>query len=160
MSSPVSNHPETHAPVSHPSDQPNTAPSTHHVGADHQKPHRVQLIKNHQYIRDGKKSYGHMLRKCTHIYTASIGLELYADHYTDNIKPTLDGPFTMIDEVVKANEGRLFPRIQDRMAGRPTHVAHRRLMRKDTSSGHVGEVDAQDVQQDSEYLAPVLVGTF
>lgn len=60
----------------------------------------------------------------------------------------------MIDEVHTAKDQNIIRRLQDRLAGRPNKVTHRRLVKKD-ANGQIGEVSAQDVQNDSEYIAPV-----
>ena len=78
--------------------------------------------------------------------------------FADGIKPTLDGPFTAVDEMVKAEDQNALERLQNRVQGKATHTARRRIMRKD-ATGHTGEVAAQDIQNDSEYLAPVQIGT-
>ena len=76
----------------------------------------------------------------------------------DNIKPTVEGPFEMIDEVHRPGEQHVFHRLQNRVQGKPSHVAHRRLVTKD-DNGRIGEVPAQDIQNDVEYLADVQMGT-
>lgn len=101
--------------------------------------HRIKRVKNQHYVRDGKKSYGHALRKY-------------------NIKPTVPGPFDMIDIIQHAETQHVLRRLQDRLRGRPTHVSHRQLVTKD-ENGEVGEVSAEDVQGDAEYLCQVGIGS-
>lgn len=43
--------------------------------------------------------------------------------------------------------------------GGRAHVTHGMLAKKDATSGQSGEVTAEDVQNDSEYLCPVSIGT-
>ena len=61
----------------------------------------------------------------------------------------------MVDELVHHTPIR---RIHDKLHGRSTPVAPRRLMKKD-NAGNVGKVQAQDIQNDSEYQAQVSIGT-
>lgn len=63
----------------------------------------------------------------------------------------------MIDEVHRPGEQHVFHRLQNRIQGKPSHVAHRRLVSMD-ANGQVGEVSAEDIQNDTEYLADVGIG--
>ena len=36
--------------------------------------HRVKLVKNEKYVRNGKMAYGHMLRKCTYLLTLALNV--------------------------------------------------------------------------------------
>ena len=62
----------------------------------------------------------------------------------------------MLDELVRA--GQQHPIYHRIVHDKPQHVAERRLVKKDTN-GKVGEVSAQDIQNDSEYFAQVNIGT-
>ncbi|KAK3709088.1 hypothetical protein LTR37_011067 [Vermiconidia calcicola] len=77
--------------------------------------HRVKLAQNPDFTRDAVKSYGHALRKF-------------------NIKPTLPGPFDMVDELVQPEGHRM-----QKLFGRTPNVSARRLVMQD-ESGKVGEV--------------------
>ena len=80
------------------------------------------------------------------------------NHATVNIKPTIDGPFTMIDEVVST--GSAVHLARNRIEGnKPTHVAQRHLVQRNAATGHTGEVSSDNIQHDSQYLAPVSIGT-
>ncbi|KAK3704697.1 hypothetical protein LTR37_013671 [Vermiconidia calcicola] len=96
--------------------------------------HRVKLAQNPDFTRDAVKSYGHALRKF-------------------NIKPTLPGPFDMVDELVQPEGHRM-----QKLFGRTPNVSARRLVMQD-ESGKVGEVSAMNISNDAQYLAQVNIGT-
>lgn len=101
---------------------------------------RVSLIHNPNYKRSGLKSYVYLLNKYGFI-------------------PTLDGPYfitTIIDQVGKP---ALLSKFTAANVGGRAHVKQHVLMKKDTSSGHTGQVSAEDQQNDSEYLCQVGIGT-
>lgn len=101
---------------------------------------RVKLIHNPHYTRSGLKSYVYLLRKY-------------------NFAPTLDGPFFIADSVVQQlGKPSLVSKFASSVGGR-AHVKQHTLMKKDPSSGHTGQVSAEDQQNDSEYLCQVGVGT-
>ncbi|KAK3054570.1 hypothetical protein LTR09_004299 [Extremus antarcticus] len=94
---------------------------------------RVKLVRNAAFLRNGVMAYAKALRKF-------------------NIKPTLAGPFDMIDQLAQ-------PSVQpDSQKGKPNRVAPRKLVTKD-ADGKIGEVSAKDINNDSEYIAQVEVGT-
>ena len=98
------------------------------------KLHRINIIPNANYKRSGPKSYVHLLRK-------------YA------FKPTLDGPYQISNRMHQQGKHGVH-----RTVGGKVHVQHV-LTKKSTTGGEPGEVTAEDVQNDSEYLVPVTIGT-
>ncbi|RAL04418.1 pepsin-like aspartic protease [Aspergillus ibericus CBS 121593] len=95
---------------------------------------KIKLIPNLNFKRSGTKSYVHMMRKY-------------------RFKPTKPGPYTLSSTLQQT--GRPYT---DKPIGGRAHI--RQVIRKTTSaSGEVGEVPAEDVQNDSEYLATVGIGT-
>ena len=94
---------------------------------------RVKLVHNPKYKRSGPKSYVYLLHK-------------YA------FKPTTDGPYCMGNKVNQSWKHRL-----DRVAGGKANV--QMVLQKKSTTGELGEVPAEDQQNDSEYLCPVEIGT-
>lgn len=104
------------------------------------------------------KSYANLLRKCTSIPTFKSMSQ--ADSPTDSIAPTMEGPYSFSSETINAPKSR-----------RQHHLAHvkkhsststhtqQRLVKKDPTTGAEGEIPAEDVQNDSEYLVEVPIGT-
>ena len=103
---------------------------------------RIKLIKNPDFIHDGKMAYGHALRKCMHILRSRYDILAYT--LAVGFKPTLEYPFEVTDDIV--HSGGVVHRMNERAHGRDTHVAQRRIMATD-EHGQVGEVNAQDIQQ-------------
>ncbi|MCJ1239627.1 hypothetical protein MMC14_007625 [Varicellaria rhodocarpa] len=95
---------------------------------------RVSLVKNPNYVRSGPKSYVHLLRK-------------YA------IKPTTEGPYFMGNKIHQQGKHG----VRHLFGGKARVQAA--LQKKDPTTGQVGEVTAEDQQNDSEYLCPVTIGT-
>ncbi|KAK5164930.1 uncharacterized protein LTR77_009595 [Saxophila tyrrhenica] len=113
--------------------------------------HRVKLVKNTNFARNGVMAYAKALRKCEPHPHSRLSPHS-ADQTAVDIKPTLAGPFDMIDQVAQ-------PAVQpDSRSGKPKRVAPRKLVTKD-ADGKIGEVKATDVQNDSEYIAQVEIGT-
>jgi len=95
--------------------------------------HRVKLVHNPKYKRSGPKSYVHLLNK-------------YA------FKPTMEGPYFMgghMHQQGKHGEHKL-------IGGKATMQP---ILQMKLASGDVGNVPAEDQQNDSEYLCPVTIGT-
>lgn len=99
------------------------------------KLHRVHRVHNTRYHKSGLKSYGHLLSKY-------------------GFTPTKPGPFVTVEQ----DEGKLKQIAHKLIGGRRDTKPHR-LMKKDLDSGEIGEVGAEDVQNDSLYLCPVSIGT-
>nr|POF01149.1 aspergillopepsin-1 [Quercus suber] len=93
---------------------------------------RLVLYRNPNYKKDGLKSY-------------------------DNITPTLEGPFGFADESIDAPVSRIQKVLKH--VGKQTATSQPRLVKKDPTSGTAGQVGAEDIQNDSLYLAEVKIGT-
>lgn len=143
-----------------PYQQKHNLPSTYamasvgHLGGLHQ----IKLVKNSKYVPSGKKSYGHLMRKCRSLLALSMLTgRAYVDKLTDEITPTLATPFTVIHQLVDDGATKFLSRFKPGV-----HTAHghtvTRMQTKD-ASGKLGDVQAEDVQQDSQYLAQVGIGT-
>ncbi|TIA42127.1 acid protease [Aureobasidium pullulans] len=100
---------------------------------------RVKLIHNPNYQRSGLKSYVYLLRKY-------------------NFVPTLDGPYFISNIVEQLGKPILASKFASHIGGH-ARVKQHILMKKDLSSGHEGQVSAEDQQNDSEYLCQVSIGT-
>lgn len=94
---------------------------------------RINLIPNPNYRKSGTKSYLHAMRK-------------YRFH------PTKDGPYFFTSAVQQT--GRIFTA---KAVGGRARV--HQVMCKKLADGQVGKVPAEDIQDDTEYLAPVAIGT-
>ncbi|KAL1852712.1 hypothetical protein Plec18167_008967 [Paecilomyces lecythidis] len=93
---------------------------------------RIKLIANPNYRRSGTKSYVHALRKW-------------------GFAPTLEGPYIIASRIQQT--GRQFT---DKPVGGRARIVHK-LQKK--TGDQTGDVPAEDVQNDSEYLAEVGIGT-
>ena len=87
----------------------------------------------------------------------SSALNHGSDFVTDNIDPTVEGPFTMINKVEQSGAQAIMMKFGKKVDGK-AHVQAKVLAKKD-ASGNTGEVPAQDIQNDSEYLAQVGIGS-
>lgn len=94
---------------------------------------RINLVPNPNYRKSGTKSYVHLMRK-------------YRFH------PTLDGPYYFGSTLEQS--GRVFT---DMRVGGKARV--RQVLRKKLADGKTGLVDAEDIQNDTMYLAPIDIGT-
>ena len=112
--------------------------------------HKVRMVRNPQYVPKGTGDLAGVCRKF-------------------EITPTLPTPFTMIHTMVD-NTGQAFNNAGQAIAGvftpkgsSATQTSHprmvTRMVKKPDSTGKIGHVDATDIQNDSEYLAPVSIGT-
>ena len=71
----------------------------------------------------------------------------------------MDYPFHVVDEVVEGGSRHTLNKLHNRVQGKPAPVVtHRRLLKTD-ANGHAGQVEAHDIQNDSEYIAQVTIGT-
>lgn len=95
---------------------------------------KIKVILNPKYQRNGTKSYVHLLRK--------YGFD-----------PTLEGPYVHANRV--RQRGKFTTTSQTPIGGR-TRI-HRVLQKK--TDGKLGDVPAEDVQNDTEYLAQVGIGS-
>ncbi|KAF2091885.1 acid protease [Saccharata proteae CBS 121410] len=96
---------------------------------------RVPLVHNPNYRRSGIKSYAYLLTKY-------------------NIGPTKEGPYFVSNKVHhQGKHGHL------RKVGGHSKVKHHVLQKRDAQGTDSGEVPAEDIQNDSEYLCPVDIGT-
>ncbi|KAI2730384.1 hypothetical protein CBS147332_2236 [Penicillium roqueforti] len=95
---------------------------------------RINLIANPHYQKSGTKSYLYAMRKY---------------HFT----PTKEGPYFLGTRMVQS--GRQYTNKPVGGRARLQQV----LQKKDATSDQVGQVSANDVQNDSMYLAQVAIGT-
>ncbi|KAJ5569958.1 Aspergillopepsin-1 [Penicillium hispanicum] len=95
---------------------------------------RINIIPNPHYQKSGTKSYVHLMRK--------YGFE-----------STKGGPYYL--STTMQQTGRPYT---DKPIGGRVH-AHQKLQKKSADSAQGGEVPAEDVQNDSMYLAQVGIGT-
>ena len=95
---------------------------------------RVKLVHNPHYKRSGPKSYVYLLRKFA-------------------FKPTLEGPYFIGGKLHQQGKHGIH-----RLVGGKAHVQNV-LQKKSATTGEVGDVPAEDQQNDSEYLCNVQIGT-
>ncbi|KAK5135882.1 hypothetical protein LTR08_004531 [Meristemomyces frigidus] len=100
---------------------------------------RATLVRNPHYKRNGLKSYVHALHKF-------------------GIGPTVDGPYCMVNQVQQQGSQAILRKYGRKIGGR-AHVKGHVLAKKDATSGQTGEVPAQDVETNAEYLAQVGIGS-
>lgn len=98
--------------------------------------HRISLVKNSKWTPSARHSLGHLVKKF-------------------EITPTLPSPFTFVQDILANNPLQRF---------KPeTHLALTRsvgrMLSTDGTTDRKGGVEAQNIQDDSEYLAQVGVGT-
>ncbi|KAI9655240.1 MAG: hypothetical protein M1831_004950 [Alyxoria varia] len=96
---------------------------------------RIPVLRNKKYKKSGIKSYAYALNKY-------------------GIGPTKQGPFFVGG---KAESQGKFKSMTARIGGK-TQVKQHVLMKRD-AKGQSGEVGAQDIQHDLEYICPVKIGT-
>jgi hypothetical protein len=95
---------------------------------------KIKLIANPRYQKSGTKSYVHLMRK-------------YGFH------PTKEGPYQI--GTVMRQTGRQYT---DKPVGGRVY-ARQVLQKKSAGTNEVGQVGADDVQNDSMYLAQIGIGT-
>ncbi len=95
---------------------------------------RVNLIHNPKYQRSGPKSYVFLLHKY-------------------KFSPTQEGPYFVGNKA--HHQGK--HGAEQAVGGKTT--MQKVLQKKGPTADHVGEVPAEDSQNDSQYLCPVTIGT-
>ena len=106
--------------------------------------HRIQAVRNSKYQASGPKSYVFLMKKY-------------------RFTPTLDGPYIVSN--IAHQQGKHGE--QQTIGGKTTmqnHVLQKKIPPHGTSTsatgaGQVGDVPAQDSQNDSQYLCQVQIGT-
>jgi hypothetical protein len=82
-----------------------------------------------------------------------------AHHLLDEITPTLECPFTVVHELIEEGE-KFLTKLVPGTHTNNSHTVPKMMVRRDPGGGaKLGEVATEDVQQDSEYLAGIAVGT-
>jgi hypothetical protein len=106
--------------------------------------HKITIITNKNYKASGTKSYAYMLSKW-------------------GFEPTMPGPYCQLN---KASESGKPPATFHRHSGKSTrYVLGKRDLKAappksgDSGAAEVGDVPAEDIQNDSLYLCPVQIGT-
>ncbi|KAF2774154.1 aspartic proteinase precursor [Teratosphaeria nubilosa] len=100
---------------------------------------RGTLTRNANYKRNGLKSYVHALKKW-------------------HIMPTVDGPYLGVSHIEQKGQPAILKKFGVKAGGK-AHVSQKVLQKKDASTGQTGDVPAQDVESQAEYLASVGIGT-
>lgn len=95
---------------------------------------KVKLVANPHYQKSGTKSYVHAMRKY-------------------GFTPTKPGPYTFVTTMQQT--GRPYT---DKPIGGRVH-ARRVLQKRSADGGQVGQIGADDVQNDAMYLAEVGIGS-
>ncbi|KAK4557096.1 hypothetical protein LTR86_006077 [Recurvomyces mirabilis] len=107
---------------------------------------RVALVHNTALSRVGIKHYAHALMKLL----------------TDNITPTVPGPFRVLKQIEEIESTTAQPAVIQQLQhtlGIKKKTRNHHTLCKNNATGQTGRVMAQDVDQGSEYLAPVTIGT-
>ncbi|KAK4560758.1 hypothetical protein LTR86_005337 [Recurvomyces mirabilis] len=99
---------------------------------------RTKLIVNPKHQRNGLKNYLGALSRF-------------------KFSPTVEGPYVMVAQMHQRGNAAVFQKTGKSVGGK-MHVGGHVLAKKD-ASGQTGEVPATDVEQNSEYLCPVQIGT-
>lgn len=95
---------------------------------------KIKLVHNPKYQRSGLKSYVFLLQKY-------------------NFSPTKEGPYFQVNKA--HHQGK--HGAEQAVGGKTT--MQKVLQKKPVDADQAGEVPAEDVQNDSEYLCPVTIGT-
>lgn len=138
--------------------QRHNLPSTYAPAAAHLHGlHRISLVKNPSWVPTPHNCLGGLFKKCEYcrervmLWIISVLMLCF----TVDITPTLPCPFTFLHDhfVDPIQDGirRFVPGTHNRAGGR--------LLFMDGTSDRKGQVDAQNIQDDSEYLAQVGIGT-
>ena len=97
---------------------------------------RVSIIKNPNYKASGLGSYLSLMKKW-------------------GLNPTLEGPYFHQNNVVQQGKFKI-PGTQQTIGGKARLT---KSLVKKAADGSVGEVPAEDIQNDTQYLCPVTIGT-
>lgn len=81
---------------------------------------------------------------------------MMANVLSDNIAPTIDGPFAMIDPPDRSSGQKVMNKINKKFGGKGYKKGQTLVMRD--AAGKTSQVSAQNVYQDSEYIAEVTIG--
>jgi hypothetical protein len=100
--------------------------------------HKVKLVPNKHYKRSGIKSYVYLLRKW-------------------GFQPTLPGPYFQVQRATTESAYR--HSYHHRKHGGSPHTYPLTVKQTGPTAADTSEVTAEDVQNDSEYLCPVQIGT-
>lgn len=101
---------------------------------------RIPRVHNSKYKRSGPKSYAWLLQKW-------------------GFEPTLEGPYFQMQKTEHTGSG--IHKIFHKVSGKGKASTYNVLAKKAPSGSttEAGEVTAEDIQNDSEYLCPVSIGT-
>lgn len=100
---------------------------------------KIRLLANPKYQPSGTKSYVHLLRKWGFI-------------------PTKEGPYFVGSRLEQTGKPYFTTMMKSAVGvGGKAHVRH--VLQKKTDGDRVGEVGADDVQNDAMYLAQISIGT-
>ncbi|KAK5117588.1 hypothetical protein LTR62_005010 [Meristemomyces frigidus] len=99
---------------------------------------RQKLIVNPKHQRNGLKNYLGAISRF---------------HFT----PTVDGPYKMVAQMGSRGNAAIFKQTGKTIGGKAR--VHGHVLAKTDASGQSGDVPATDVEQNSEYLCPVAIGT-
>jgi hypothetical protein len=102
---------------------------------------KVNLIHNKNYKKSGTKSYVYLMSKW-------------------GFEPTMPGPYSQLVKSLAGSEQQ--PTFHNHVVAKAS-TRHALVKSKpvpgDTEASSVGEVSAEDVQNDSQYVCPVAIGT-
>lgn len=103
---------------------------------------RVARVPNPKYKRSGIKSYAFALNKY-------------------KFTPTQEGPFFVREITLPTKKRNRIYLLFSRLIKTKTDskAPKQKILAKKASDGSTGEVTSEDVQNDSEYLSPVTIGT-
>ncbi|SMR50494.1 unnamed protein product [Zymoseptoria tritici ST99CH_1E4] len=100
---------------------------------------RGDLVRQAHHKRSGIKSYVHALQKW-------------------NITPSLDGPYCRVNQIHQTGSQSILKQFGKSVGGK-AKVKQHVLAKKDPTSGQTGDVPAEDIENNAEYLANVTIGT-
>jgi hypothetical protein len=80
-----------------------------------------------------------------------------ADSGTDNIGPTVDGPFTMVDPPAESGSQQVIQKFKKKVGGKAYQKGQ--MLAMTDAAGKPSQVPAEDIMHDSQYLAECTIGT-